>query len=158
MLRACLQLFTSILLAVMTDVLRLYFWYGSVAAEAKAKKGFLPVTDNKDGYTFLYPFGWQVGYIIVFFMLRHILLLHVSLPSQPVLFLQWVPSIVLSHSSFNLFRHIGWIRKLLLKDKTRSSKMLLNLLKASVWIWSPLPNKIFVILGPLRRFANYYAL
>lgn len=29
------------------------------AAEAKAKKGFLPVTDKKDGYTFLYPFGWQ---------------------------------------------------------------------------------------------------
>ncbi|NP_001334266.1 photosystem II reaction center PsbP family protein [Solanum lycopersicum] len=23
------------------------------------KKGFLPVTDKKDGYSFLYPFGWQ---------------------------------------------------------------------------------------------------
>ncbi|KAM0060779.1 hypothetical protein Hdeb2414_s0004g00128081 [Helianthus debilis subsp. tardiflorus] len=22
-------------------------------------KGFLPVTDKKDGYSFLYPFGWQ---------------------------------------------------------------------------------------------------
>lgn len=35
--------------------------YGSVAAETK--KGFLPVTDNKDGYTFLYPFGWQVNFV-----------------------------------------------------------------------------------------------
>ncbi|XP_073126955.1 psbP-like protein 1, chloroplastic isoform X1 [Henckelia pumila] len=26
---------------------------------AEAKKGFIPVTDKKDGYTFLYPFGWQ---------------------------------------------------------------------------------------------------
>ncbi|CAI0411432.1 unnamed protein product, partial [Linum tenue] len=26
---------------------------------AENKKGFLPVTDNKDGYSFLYPFGWQ---------------------------------------------------------------------------------------------------
>ncbi|XP_057805018.1 psbP-like protein 1, chloroplastic [Salvia miltiorrhiza] len=26
---------------------------------AETKKGFLPVTDKKDGYTFLYPFGWQ---------------------------------------------------------------------------------------------------
>ncbi|KAL3640509.1 hypothetical protein CASFOL_015477 [Castilleja foliolosa] len=26
---------------------------------AEAKKGFLPVTDKKDGYNFLYPFGWQ---------------------------------------------------------------------------------------------------
>ncbi|KAF4350677.1 psbP-like protein 1, chloroplastic [Cannabis sativa] len=26
---------------------------------AENKKGFLPVTDKKDGYTFLYPFGWQ---------------------------------------------------------------------------------------------------
>uniref|UniRef100_A0A0E0EKL9 PsbP C-terminal domain-containing protein n=1 Tax=Oryza meridionalis TaxID=40149 RepID=A0A0E0EKL9_9ORYZ len=26
---------------------------------AEAKKGFLPVTDKKDGYSFLYPFGWQ---------------------------------------------------------------------------------------------------
>ncbi|KAL1566390.1 phycocyanin alpha-subunit phycocyanobilin lyase, variant 2 [Salvia divinorum] len=25
----------------------------------ETKKGFLPVTDKKDGYTFLYPFGWQ---------------------------------------------------------------------------------------------------
>lgn len=32
-------------------------WYGSVAAEAK--KGFQAVLDKKDGYTFLYPFGWQ---------------------------------------------------------------------------------------------------
>ncbi|CAK7325625.1 unnamed protein product [Dovyalis caffra] len=26
---------------------------------AESKKGFLLVTDNKDGYSFLYPFGWQ---------------------------------------------------------------------------------------------------
>ncbi|KAK6123157.1 hypothetical protein DH2020_043105 [Rehmannia glutinosa] len=26
---------------------------------AEAKKGFLSVTDKKDGYNFLYPFGWQ---------------------------------------------------------------------------------------------------
>ncbi|TKY64908.1 PsbP protein 1 [Spatholobus suberectus] len=26
---------------------------------AENKKGFLPVLDNKDGYSFLYPFGWQ---------------------------------------------------------------------------------------------------
>ncbi|KAF3330368.1 hypothetical protein FCM35_KLT03722 [Carex littledalei] len=26
---------------------------------AEAKKGFQLVTDNKDGYSFLYPFGWQ---------------------------------------------------------------------------------------------------
>ncbi|KAJ8452245.1 hypothetical protein Cgig2_006050 [Carnegiea gigantea] len=31
-------------------------WF-SVAAESK--KGFLNVTDKKDGYSFLYPFGWQ---------------------------------------------------------------------------------------------------
>ncbi|KAK8691673.1 hypothetical protein V6N13_075173 [Hibiscus sabdariffa] len=29
------------------------------AFAAETKKGFLPVTDKKDGYTFLYPFGWQ---------------------------------------------------------------------------------------------------
>ncbi|CAM8931144.1 unnamed protein product [Rhodiola kirilowii] len=26
---------------------------------AESKKGFLPVLDQKDGYEFLYPFGWQ---------------------------------------------------------------------------------------------------
>lgn len=26
---------------------------------AESKKGFLPVTDKKDGYNFVYPFGWQ---------------------------------------------------------------------------------------------------
>ncbi|KAL0355190.1 UNVERIFIED_CONTAM: PsbP-like protein 1, chloroplastic [Sesamum radiatum] len=26
---------------------------------AETKKGFLSVTDKKDGYTFVYPFGWQ---------------------------------------------------------------------------------------------------
>ncbi|KAH1200323.1 PsbP-like protein 1, chloroplastic [Glycine max] len=26
---------------------------------AENKKGFLPVLDKKDGYSFLYPFGWQ---------------------------------------------------------------------------------------------------
>ncbi|KAL0415787.1 UNVERIFIED_CONTAM: PsbP-like protein 1, chloroplastic [Sesamum latifolium] len=26
---------------------------------AESKKGFLSVTDKKDGYTFVYPFGWQ---------------------------------------------------------------------------------------------------
>ncbi|KAG8379331.1 hypothetical protein BUALT_Bualt07G0077300 [Buddleja alternifolia] len=31
----------------------------STAFAAEAKKGFLLVTDKKDGYTFLYPFGWQ---------------------------------------------------------------------------------------------------
>ncbi|MBA0786248.1 hypothetical protein Gotri_024891, partial [Gossypium trilobum] len=30
-----------------------------IAFAAETKKGFLPVTDKKDGYTFLYPFGWQ---------------------------------------------------------------------------------------------------
>ncbi|XP_051132368.1 psbP-like protein 1, chloroplastic isoform X2 [Andrographis paniculata] len=29
------------------------------ALAAETKKGFLLVTDKKDGYTFLYPFGWQ---------------------------------------------------------------------------------------------------
>uniref|UniRef100_M1CA02 Thylakoid lumenal 25.6 kDa protein, chloroplast n=1 Tax=Solanum tuberosum TaxID=4113 RepID=M1CA02_SOLTU len=31
----------------------------SCQVAAENKKGFLPVTDNKDGYSFLYPFGWQ---------------------------------------------------------------------------------------------------
>ncbi|PON75317.1 PsbP family, partial [Parasponia andersonii] len=31
----------------------------SVSFAAETKKGFLAVTDKKDGYTFLYPFGWQ---------------------------------------------------------------------------------------------------
>lgn len=31
----------------------------SVSFAAEAKKGFLPVTDKKDGYEFIYPFGWQ---------------------------------------------------------------------------------------------------
>ncbi|XWS56533.1 hypothetical protein CRYUN_Cryun09bG0093400 [Craigia yunnanensis] len=30
-----------------------------IAFAAETKKGFLAVTDNKDGYSFLYPFGWQ---------------------------------------------------------------------------------------------------
>ncbi|KAJ9684168.1 hypothetical protein PVL29_016589 [Vitis rotundifolia] len=42
---------------MMADILRVHTWYGSVAAETK--KGFLTVTDKKDGYSFLYPFGWQ---------------------------------------------------------------------------------------------------
>ncbi|OMO97005.1 Photosystem II PsbP, oxygen evolving complex [Corchorus olitorius] len=29
------------------------------AFAAETKKGFLSVTDKKDGYSFLYPFGWQ---------------------------------------------------------------------------------------------------
>ncbi|KAF6148818.1 hypothetical protein GIB67_014189 [Kingdonia uniflora] len=37
--------------------------YGSIydinAVAAEAKKGFLSVLDKKDGYEFLYPFGWQ---------------------------------------------------------------------------------------------------
>lgn len=45
------------------DVLREHPWYGSVAAEAK--KGFQAVLDKKDGYSFLYPFGWQVGIIML---------------------------------------------------------------------------------------------
>lgn len=40
-------------------------WYGSVAAETK--KGFLGVTDKKDGYSFVYPFGWQVVVTTVLF-------------------------------------------------------------------------------------------
>ncbi|KAI6676381.1 hypothetical protein NL676_037177 [Syzygium grande] len=31
----------------------------SVSFAAESKKGFLAVTDKKDGYSFLYPFGWQ---------------------------------------------------------------------------------------------------
>ncbi|KAI3454797.1 hypothetical protein Pfo_011460 [Paulownia fortunei] len=31
----------------------------STTFAAETKKGFLSVTDKKDGYTFLYPFGWQ---------------------------------------------------------------------------------------------------
>ncbi|PIA38940.1 hypothetical protein AQUCO_02700258v1 [Aquilegia coerulea] len=31
----------------------------SASFAAESKKGFLPVTDQKDGYEFLYPFGWQ---------------------------------------------------------------------------------------------------
>ncbi|KAK4350363.1 hypothetical protein RND71_029676 [Anisodus tanguticus] len=30
-----------------------------ISFAAENKKGFLPVTDKKDGYSFLYPFGWQ---------------------------------------------------------------------------------------------------
>uniref|UniRef100_A0A0F7GYD1 PsbP-like protein 1 n=1 Tax=California macrophylla TaxID=337344 RepID=A0A0F7GYD1_9ROSI len=30
-----------------------------VSFAAENKKGFIPVLDKKDGYTFLYPFGWQ---------------------------------------------------------------------------------------------------
>ncbi|XVE52732.1 hypothetical protein DITRI_Ditri02bG0146700 [Diplodiscus trichospermus] len=30
-----------------------------IAFAAETKKGFLSVTDKKDGYSFLYPFGWQ---------------------------------------------------------------------------------------------------
>ncbi|CAI9786744.1 unnamed protein product [Fraxinus pennsylvanica] len=31
----------------------------SASFAAETKKGFLSVTDKKDGYTFVYPFGWQ---------------------------------------------------------------------------------------------------
>ncbi|KAM1162190.1 hypothetical protein ACFX1Q_002003 [Malus domestica] len=31
----------------------------SVSFAAENKKGFIPVTDKKDGYEFVYPFGWQ---------------------------------------------------------------------------------------------------
>lgn len=31
----------------------------SVSFAVESKKGFLPVMDKKDGYTFYYPFGWQ---------------------------------------------------------------------------------------------------
>uniref|UniRef100_A0A0F7GX77 PsbP-like protein 1 n=1 Tax=Pelargonium fulgidum TaxID=73198 RepID=A0A0F7GX77_9ROSI len=31
----------------------------SVSFAAETKKGFLSVLDKKDGYTFVYPFGWQ---------------------------------------------------------------------------------------------------
>ncbi|KAK6234152.1 hypothetical protein QUC31_006558 [Theobroma cacao] len=30
-----------------------------IAFAAETKKGFLSMTDKKDGYSFLYPFGWQ---------------------------------------------------------------------------------------------------
>ncbi|XVE69116.1 hypothetical protein DITRI_Ditri09bG0124800 [Diplodiscus trichospermus] len=30
-----------------------------IAFAAETKKGFIAVTDKKDGYSFLYPFGWQ---------------------------------------------------------------------------------------------------
>lgn len=43
---------------MMADILRRHLWYGSVAAENK--KGFISVVDKNDGYSFLYPFGWQV--------------------------------------------------------------------------------------------------
>ncbi|XP_018836531.1 psbP-like protein 1, chloroplastic [Juglans regia] len=35
------------------------FNQNSKSFAAETKKGFLPVTDKKDGYEFLYPFGWQ---------------------------------------------------------------------------------------------------
>ncbi|GAB2298106.1 phycocyanin alpha-subunit phycocyanobilin lyase [Dionaea muscipula] len=31
----------------------------AISFAAETKKGFLPVTDKKDGYSFIYPFGWQ---------------------------------------------------------------------------------------------------
>ncbi|KAJ7971317.1 PsbP-like protein 1 [Quillaja saponaria] len=31
----------------------------SISFAAESKKGFLQVTDNKDAYSFVYPFGWQ---------------------------------------------------------------------------------------------------
>lgn len=42
---------------MMTDILKEHLWYGSVAAENK--KNFQLVSDKKDGYEFVYPFGWQ---------------------------------------------------------------------------------------------------
>ncbi|CAN7061317.1 unnamed protein product [Brassica oleracea var. botrytis] len=30
-----------------------------VSYGAESKKGFMTVSDNKDAYSFLYPFGWQ---------------------------------------------------------------------------------------------------
>ncbi|XP_043708806.1 psbP-like protein 1, chloroplastic isoform X1 [Telopea speciosissima] len=42
---------------ITTWVSLLYSTSSSFAAEAK--KGFLTVVDKKDGYSFLYPFGWQ---------------------------------------------------------------------------------------------------
>ncbi|XP_021617217.1 psbP-like protein 1, chloroplastic isoform X3 [Manihot esculenta] len=32
---------------------------------AETKKGFLLVTDKKDGYSFLYPFGWQIAETLI---------------------------------------------------------------------------------------------
>lgn len=66
--KACLQIEQCELISsvVMADILRLHPWYGSVAAENT--KGFLGVTDKKDGYSFVYPFGWQVC-IATFLML-----------------------------------------------------------------------------------------
>ncbi|KAL5123112.1 PsbP-like protein 1, chloroplastic [Glycine soja] len=34
-------------------------WNHCPIIAAENKKGFLPVLDKKDGYSFLYPFGWQ---------------------------------------------------------------------------------------------------
>ncbi|KAK6929303.1 PsbP, C-terminal [Dillenia turbinata] len=31
----------------------------SISFAAESKKGFLPVIDKKDGYSFVYPFGWE---------------------------------------------------------------------------------------------------
>ena len=36
---------------------------------AESKKGFMTVSDNKDAYSFLYPFGWQV--YILFSIFKH---------------------------------------------------------------------------------------
>ncbi|GFP90665.1 pentatricopeptide repeat-containing protein pnm1 mitochondrial [Phtheirospermum japonicum] len=48
------------LLAMGTTIAPLFFFQQTPTTfAAEAKKGFLPVTDKKDGYNFLYPFGWQ---------------------------------------------------------------------------------------------------
>lgn len=48
-----------ILLAVGSSINLVYLNHATVSFAAESKKGFLPVTDKKDGYTFYYPFGWQ---------------------------------------------------------------------------------------------------
>ncbi|CAI9113197.1 OLC1v1013763C1 [Oldenlandia corymbosa var. corymbosa] len=42
-----------------TPLLLLFSSKTPISFAAESKKGFLPVTDKTDGYSFLYPFGWQ---------------------------------------------------------------------------------------------------
>ncbi|KAL3824728.1 hypothetical protein ACJIZ3_020757 [Penstemon smallii] len=48
-----------LVVGVTTAPLLLLSQQNSATFAAESKKGFLPVTDKKDGYNFLYPFGWQ---------------------------------------------------------------------------------------------------
>ncbi|KAL8130282.1 hypothetical protein V2J09_019437 [Rumex salicifolius] len=48
-----------IMLTVGASINLVYLSHAAVSFAAESKKGFLPVLDKKDGYTFYYPFGWQ---------------------------------------------------------------------------------------------------